>query len=264
MRKVRALRRPRRNVRARRTADHVCAAARVRPSTRAGHKVAYYLDPESGRLLYALIIFRDGLNDFDLDDHSHLIIDNTFNTNYWGYKLTGLIGMRSTGRGYTFGLGFMCSETIAAFVWLLTAIVELAGKRPGIIISDGDKALAAAILIVFGAYFAAFLHILCIWHLSKNVFENINHVFSNKSRGKKGGGEGVNAWQVFNRTRVTLTALAQPELQAGARTLCARVRQLCLLLIASLLHLPTHALTRARRRLLAARKAERRADARHV
>jgi hypothetical protein len=28
----------------------------VRPSACAGHKVAHYLDPETGRLLYALII----------------------------------------------------------------------------------------------------------------------------------------------------------------------------------------------------------------
>lgn len=175
----------------------------MRPCTRAGHKVSHYLDPVTGVLLYALIIFRDGLADFDKDDHSHLVIDNTFNTNYWGYKLTGLIGMRNTGRPYVFGLGFMCAETIAAFVWLLTAIVALAGKPPGIIISDGDKALAAAIFLVFGAYFAAFCHILCIWHLSKNVFENVNYVFSNASRGKKSGGEGVNKWHEFIRTRVT-------------------------------------------------------------
>lgn len=239
----------------------------MRPSTRAGHKVAYHLDPETGRLLYALIIFREGLCDFDKDDHSHLIIDNTFNTNYWGYKLTGLIGMRNTGRGYTFGLGFMCSETISAFVWLLTAIVELAGKRPGIIISDGDKALAAAILLVFGSHFAAFLHILCIWHLSKNVFSNVNHVFSNASRGKKGGGKGVDAWRVFIRTRVTLTPLAQPEvhsLHADTRARCARASQLCLPLTASPLRLPTRVLTRACRLLLAARQAERRAVAARI
>lgn len=137
--------------------------------------------------------------------------------------------MRNTGRGYTFGLGFMCSETIAAFVWLLTSIVALAGKRPGIIISDGDKALAAAILLVFGAYFAAFLHILCIWHLSKNVYENVNYVFSNASRGRKGGGEGVDRWRAFIRTRITLTPRAQPEyMQAHERAALARVNCACL------------------------------------
>lgn len=199
----------------------------MRPWTRAGHKVAHYLDPDTGRLLYALVIFRDGLADFDKDDHSHLIIDNTFNTNYWGYKLTGLLGMRNTGRPYVFGLGFMCFETIAAFVWLLTAIVELAGKKPGIIISDGDKALAAAILLVFGAYFAAFCHILCIWHLAKNVYENINYVFSNASRGKKGDGKGVDGWRVFIRARFTRTPEYTACMQARERAALARVDCAC-------------------------------------
>lgn len=73
----------------------------------------WHLDPATGMLSYALLVFRDGLADFDKDDHSHLVIDNTFNTNYGGYELTGLIGMGNTGCPYVFGLGFMSSETIA-------------------------------------------------------------------------------------------------------------------------------------------------------
>jgi hypothetical protein len=213
---------------------------------------------------------RDGLCDFDKDDHSHLVIDNTFNTNYWGYKLTGIIGMRNTGRAYTFGLGFMCSETTAAFVWVLTAIVELAGKRPGIIISDGDKALAAAIVSVFGDKYAAFRHILCVWHLSKNVYDNVNYIFSNASRVKKGDGQGVKAWHVFIRTRIALVPHAQPNstacMQPHMRAALATVRRSCYSTFVRLLpyaHAHPHS-RRARRRLLAAGKAERRAVAAHV
>jgi len=75
---------------------------------------------------------------------------------------------------------------------------EVFGSHPLTLITDGDYALHLAIIEVLGTYFAAWCHILCVWHIAQLVAKHVKHTFGAAVAGKRGGGSDKR-WNKFNR-----------------------------------------------------------------
>jgi hypothetical protein len=165
----------------------------------AGAKVEYTLD-EDRQLRCAVIVFREATLAAAIDDEDMWIYDITFGTNRQGYKLGLLTGVTRERRGYVMGMTFMDAETVENFTWVLTRCVSFVGCKPGVLLTDGCTKLYAAIVIVFGLFFATTCHLLCVWHLSNNVWEHIRPLFGAIVRGSKSGGSpSTLQWRAFNR-----------------------------------------------------------------
>ena len=52
------------------------------------------------------------------------------------------------------------------------------GKHPGVVLTDGDHAIAAAVSHVWPYAH----HRLCLWHIFQNAAKNIGHIFNQKTR----------------------------------------------------------------------------------
>jgi hypothetical protein len=63
----------------------------------------------------------------------------------------------------------VAAEDEASFTWVFRRFVESFRRAPAVLYTDSDLAMAAAAAIAL----ANTLHLLCIWHLSKNALTNI-------------------------------------------------------------------------------------------
>ena len=74
----------------------------------------------------------------------------------------------------------MCREIIDSFVWVFSAFLKLVNNYSSkVILTNEDKAISQAIEIVFGQNTK---HVLCIWHLWKNVIKNLANILGTKWR----------------------------------------------------------------------------------
>jgi hypothetical protein len=105
-----------------------------------------------------------------------VIFDNTFNTNSLGYKLGVFSTVDRYGCTRLVACTFMLHETRSAFAIVLRDFAELLGRTPVVILTDGDLWLAEAIAAQWGS-----VHLLCTWHLSKNILRNVKPCFANHS-----------------------------------------------------------------------------------
>ncbi|XP_060669193.1 protein FAR-RED IMPAIRED RESPONSE 1-like [Ziziphus jujuba] len=72
-----------------------------------------------------------------------------------------------------FGYALLKDETTSTFIWLMkTWIRAMGGKPPSAILTDQDKAMKAAIAIVFPNT----RHRFCLWHILRKVPEKLAHV----------------------------------------------------------------------------------------
>ena len=119
------------------------------------------------------------------------IFDNTFNTNSLGYKL----GIFSTvdRNGYTrlAGCTLMLRETRDNFKWVLATFVRLIGGLLVVLLTDGDLWLAEAIQAV-----GNITHLLCTWHLSRNLLRNVRPAFGN-IQGGSGWAQFLRKWWII-------------------------------------------------------------------
>ncbi|KAJ1631856.1 hypothetical protein T492DRAFT_869337 [Pavlovales sp. CCMP2436] len=131
-------------------------------------------------LLCAMICFPEAMEDHAVDGATCDVYDLIFNTNRRNYKL-GVFDQPS-------------------FACVLRWYAEVFGSHPLTLITDGDYALHLAIIEVLGTYFAAWCHILCVWHIAQLVAKHVKHTFGAAVAGKRGGGSDKR-WNKFNSER---------------------------------------------------------------
>ena len=64
----------------------------------------------------------------------------------------------------------LVDETVETYIWVLqNLLVAMNNKTPILVVTNGDKAMSAAIKNVF----LESRHRLCVWHLDRNAFANL-------------------------------------------------------------------------------------------
>jgi len=99
-----------------------------------------------------------------------VLIDTTYNTNYYSIPLVVICGVDNNYKNIIFALGLVNDETSQTYQWLLRNFAELTQITPRFVISDGDLALGSAI----EKEYVNVPHRLCQWHISRNLHRNFN------------------------------------------------------------------------------------------
>lgn len=96
-------------------------------------------------------------------------MDCTYNTNRQKLPLLNITGFTNRWTTFNIAFAFLPGEKEADFVWALTQLKEcltLEKDKKIVIVTDRDLALGKAIQKVFGSLV---LHLLCRWHINKDV-----------------------------------------------------------------------------------------------
>jgi len=87
--------------------------------------------------------------------------------------LLNMVGISSTYESFNAGFCFLASESEADYTWALKQLTKWWGRSPRVAATDGDAAFANAIRKVWPNC----THVLCIWHINKNVKKNTKPFF---------------------------------------------------------------------------------------
>ncbi|KAK2633888.1 hypothetical protein Ddye_028680 [Dipteronia dyeriana] len=99
--------------------------------------------------------------------------DSTYRTNAYNRSLVIFVGVNNHMKTTVFGFGLLVDETTDTYTWILQTFLEaMHGKYLILVITDGDRAMSKALMLVMGSI----VHRLCSWHLERNVQTNHVHV----------------------------------------------------------------------------------------
>ena len=106
------------------------------------------------------------------------VMDCTYKTNKYGMPLLDIIGMSSFNKSFYSCFAFLKHETKEDYVWALKMFSNALGfdSQPLVIVSDREMALISAIEVVF----LATTHLLCLWHIEKNIVAKCKGYFEEK------------------------------------------------------------------------------------
>ena len=106
--------------------------------------------------------------------HNYVVMaDCTYKTNRYKMPLLHFIGLTNVGKSFSVGFCFLTSEVKDDYIWALHAFSKCFGCHPKIMVTDQEDALINAASDVFPLT----SHLLCIWHLNKNVLKNCKPLF---------------------------------------------------------------------------------------
>lgn len=107
-----------------------------------------------------------------------LLMDSTYKTNRYHYPLLQIVGVTSTELTFSAAFALMESEKEANYTWVLEKLKGIMDPDvvPAVIVTDRELALMNAISKVFPHA----THLLCRWHISKNIFANCKKMFDAK------------------------------------------------------------------------------------
>jgi hypothetical protein len=127
----------------------------------------YQLDPATQRLQKAIWMFPE--QRFAYSRFSDIVVfDNTYLTNRFKMPFGVFTGVNNHGQSVCFAGSLVDSEESESFLWLFNSFLEMVGGRsPGVILTDGDKAIRSAIEQTFLMHDTT--HRLCHWHLLQNL-----------------------------------------------------------------------------------------------
>lgn len=138
-------------------------------------------------------------NAIQLTKHYSQVVqmDSTYRTNRYGMPLLHIVGRMSTNNTFTIALCFMRSETETNYTWALTELARhLDGQMcPLVILTDREVALINAVEKVFPTA----KHILCVWHITKNISANCKALFPAKKNVDTARQDKIISWDEFSK-----------------------------------------------------------------
>ncbi|XP_078176422.1 uncharacterized protein LOC144569822 [Carex rostrata] len=109
---------------------------------------------------------------------SVFIMDCTYKTNRYKMSLLDIVGVSCFNTSFYAGCAFLKNEKEEDFIWALNMFKKVLPKdtQPSVIMSDRQQAFINAVNVVFPAT----THLLCVWHIEKNLMTNCRKYFDNK------------------------------------------------------------------------------------
>ncbi|XP_050386961.1 protein FAR1-RELATED SEQUENCE 11 isoform X1 [Argentina anserina] len=109
-----------------------------------------------------------------------LMLDCTFKTNRFRYPLLEVVGVTSTNMTFSIAFVLLDSEKEDNYVWALNRLRDLLDgcPMPNVIVTDKDLELMRAVVTVFPSA----RHMLCKWHINKNVMAKCRNLFESKEK----------------------------------------------------------------------------------
>lgn len=122
---------------------------------------------DNGHLTHLFIALPTSISLFR-QHHDILLLDCTYRTNRYKMPLLNIAGATGMNTTLQLALVFLCAETKEDNTWALTSLQDMLspdGNSPSVIVTDRERALISACQAVFPEVH----HILCRWHVGKNV-----------------------------------------------------------------------------------------------
>lgn len=115
-------------------------------------------------------------------------LDCTYKTNRFNMPLLNICGTTHTKRTFSIASVFLSGEAESEYRWAITALLTLLAKEdikpPQVIVTDRELALINALTSFQELENAA--HLLCRWHISKNVLAKCKSYFPKATRNTQG------------------------------------------------------------------------------
>jgi hypothetical protein len=131
---------------------------------------------EDGNLA-RLLVFERGSVEILRSNFEVLLVDSTYKTNRFNMPLFNIVGVTAINTSFFVGFCFLDTEDIETFEWVLKKLQELYNELgiqyPTTIVSDLDAAFLEARQIVFPQT----NHLVCIWHVFKNILAHCKAEF---------------------------------------------------------------------------------------
>ncbi|XP_077249116.1 protein FAR-RED IMPAIRED RESPONSE 1-like [Tasmannia lanceolata] len=110
-------------------------------------------------------------------DYAHfgdvVTFDTTYLTNTYSTPFAPFVGVNHHGQSVLFGCALIADETIPSFIWVLeTWVFAMFNHHPKAIITDQDRAMKAAIALVFSKT----RHRFCLWHIAQKIPIKVGHL----------------------------------------------------------------------------------------
>ncbi|KJZ70447.1 hypothetical protein HIM_09395 [Hirsutella minnesotensis 3608] len=113
-----------------------------------------------------------------------LLLDCTYKTNRFKMPLLNFCGSTSERMTFSIAAAFLTGEAELQYRWALSCLIELATEEgiplPRVIVTDRELALMNALTLTA---LATVLHLLCRWHISKNVLAKTKAFFPKATKG---------------------------------------------------------------------------------
>ena len=112
-----------------------------------------------------------------------LIMDCTYKTNRYRLPLLEIVGVTSTDLTFCVAVAYIENERDDNYVWALSHLRALLDgcEMPRVIVTDRELALMKAIDKVFPTS----KHLLCRWHISRNIIAKCKKLFESKEKWDK-------------------------------------------------------------------------------
>lgn len=109
---------------------------------------------------------------------SIFIMDCTYKTNKYKMPLFNIIGVSCFNKTFYAGFAFLKNEKEHDFLWALSKFKKVLGEenQPSVIMSDRCQAFINAVNVIFPTT----AHLLCVWHIEKNILTNCRKDFDTK------------------------------------------------------------------------------------
>ncbi|XP_012828637.1 PREDICTED: uncharacterized protein LOC105949879 [Erythranthe guttata] len=104
------------------------------------------------------------------------VIDCTYKTNRYGLPFLEIVGFTCTNMTFSIAFAYLDHEKTENFEWALRCLKEAMTTcpRPNCIVTDRDLALMKALTNVYPSSH----HLLCRWHVNKNILANCKKLFT--------------------------------------------------------------------------------------
>ena len=99
------------------------------------------------------------------------IYDTTFSTNRAGMKLGCGTGVYEEGLSNLLFVSLVCFQDAESFQWVFECFLNVFRHTPCVLFTDSDPAMELAINVILTPH--GTVHLLCTWHLSKNLTTNM-------------------------------------------------------------------------------------------
>ena len=128
-----------------------------------------------GRVLFFMFAHPESIKYANLYNRV-FVIDCTYKTNRYRMPLLHIVGVSPSNSTFSIAFCFMQNEQEASYIWALKSFFSFLDPLPfnPVLCTDRDLALLGAIDAVCPTY----PHLLCIWHINKNVISNTKQHFT--------------------------------------------------------------------------------------
>ena len=120
----------------------------------------------------------DGFKEWATTDANVVLFDPTWGTNKYGMKLCCFTTVAGNGQTVILAFAIINTESTDDIHWSLQSFHAVFKKAPGVFFSDEAASIAAAFVRMRDSgLWSSTVHLLCIFHLSKNFFKHLRAHF---------------------------------------------------------------------------------------